>query len=148
MLGSTGDDGDPKAPDVVLRQSSRVAAVVAICPPTDLRKWTTDPPAAIKAIPGLKPPLTFDAKKEPDCSPLLKASEKSAPTLMIHGDKDELVPIAHSQNMLAALEKAKVPSSLTTIEGAGHSFSPKQHQEIVLPGLLGWFEKHLTAKTK
>jgi hypothetical protein len=51
MLGTTGNDGDPKARDEVLRQSSRVAAVLAICPPTDLRGWTTDPPAEIKAPP-------------------------------------------------------------------------------------------------
>src|SRR5436190_15223353 len=63
MLGTTGDDGDPNAKDVVLRQPSRVAAVVAVCPPTDLRGWVKNPPAAIKAIAGLKPPLTFDPKK-------------------------------------------------------------------------------------
>jgi len=32
MLGTTGDDGDPNAKDEVLRQSSRVAAVVALYP--------------------------------------------------------------------------------------------------------------------
>jgi acetyl esterase/lipase len=58
MLGTTGDDGDPQAKDEVLRQSSRVAAVVAICPPTDLRGFTTDPPAEVKKHPGLKPPLS------------------------------------------------------------------------------------------
>jgi acetyl esterase/lipase len=146
MLATTGDDGDVNAKDELLRQSSRVAAVVALCPPTDLRGWTTDPPKAIKAIPGLKPPLTFDAKKEPDCSPLLKATTKTAPTLMIHGDKDELVPIEHSKNMLEKLEKEKVDCKLTTVEGAGHSFTPKQNQEIVQPALLAWFEKHLGAK--
>ena len=52
MLGATGDDGDPKAKDQVLRRPSRFAAVVAICPPTDLRGWVTAPPEAIKASPG------------------------------------------------------------------------------------------------
>jgi acetyl esterase/lipase len=46
MLGTTGDDGNPNAKDEVLKQSSRLAAVVALYPPTDLRKWTTDPPPA------------------------------------------------------------------------------------------------------
>ncbi len=146
MLGTTGDDGDLNAKDELLRHGSRVAAVVALCPPTDLRGWTTNPPAAIKAIPGLKPPLTFDAKKETDCSPLLKTTSKAAATLLIHGDKDELVPIDHSKNMLAALEKEKVHCKLTTIEGAGHSFTPKQNQEMVLPAMLAWFEKHLAVK--
>jgi acetyl esterase/lipase len=146
MLGTTGDDGDPKAKDPVLRQSSRVAAVVAIYPPTDLRGWVTNPPAAIKAIPGLKPPLSFDPKKEPDCSPLLKVTAKAVPTLLIHGDMDKLVPIEHSKNMLAALQKVKVPCKLVTIEGAGHGFTPKQNQTQVSPASMAWFEKYLAPK--
>ena len=148
MLGTTGDDGDAKSKDEVLKESSRVAAVVALYPPTDLRGWTTNPPAEIKKNAFLKPPLTFDPKKEPDCSPLLKVTDKTAPTLMIHGDKDEVVPIEHSKNMLNALEKEKVACKLITIEGAGHGFSPKQNQEIVAPGMLGWFEKYLAKKEK
>ena len=36
MLGTTGDAGDPTATDPVLRESSKVAAVVAYFPPVDL----------------------------------------------------------------------------------------------------------------
>jgi acetyl esterase/lipase len=146
MLGTTGDDGDPNAKDPVLRQSSRVAAVIALYPPTDLRGWTTNPPAEIKKHAGLKPPLTFAAKLEPECSPLLKVTEKAAPTLLIHGDKDTLVPIEHSTNIIPVLEKAKVPCKLVTIEGAGHGFSPKQNQDVVLPAMLAWFDKYLAKK--
>src|SRR5205814_2101526 len=123
-----------------------IAAAVALYPPTDLRGWTTDPPEAIKKLPTLKPPLAFDAKKEADCSPLLHVTARTAPSLMIHGDKDALVPIAHSHNMLAALEKAGVACKLVTVEGAGHSFSQKQNQEVVLPAMIQWFETHLAAK--
>ena len=146
MLGTTGDDGDPKAKDEVLRQSSRVAAVACLFPPTDISTWTTDPPDAIKAIPSLKPPLTFDAKLAPEVSPLLKVTPQAAPSLMVHGDKDELVPVEHSRRMVAALEKAKVPCELIVIEGAGHGFSPKQYADVVTPALLGWFDKYLATK--
>jgi acetyl esterase/lipase len=147
MLGTTGEPGDPtKEKDKLLHESGRVAAVVAIYPPTDLRGWTTKPPEVIKKIPTLKPPLTFDSKLEESCSPLLQVTSKSAPTLMIHGDQDKLVPIEHSKNMLNALEKEKVPCKLITIEGAGHGFSPKQNQEIVSPAMLEWFDKYLAKK--
>jgi dipeptidyl aminopeptidase/acylaminoacyl peptidase len=146
MLGTTGDDGDPQAKDEVLRQSSRVAAVVAICPPTDLRGFTTDPPAEVKKHAGLKPPLTFDAKLEPDVSPVLKVTADDAPALLIHGDKDELVPIEHSRNMVPLFERAGVAVRLVTVEGAGHGFTPKQSREVMTPALMGWFEKHLAAK--
>jgi acetyl esterase/lipase len=39
LLGTTADSGDPSASDGVLRESSRVAAVVAYFPPTDLSRW-------------------------------------------------------------------------------------------------------------
>lgn len=146
VLGTTGDDGDKKAKDAVQRHGSRVAAVVALCPPTDLREWVTNPPEVIRKIPSLKPPLTFDVKLAPAHSPLTTVTPASAPTLFIHGDKDDLVPIEHSKNMLAALEKAKVPCKLLTIDGAGHAFSPKQNAEVVVPALVAWFEKHLGKK--
>ena len=44
LLGTTGDSGDPSASDPVLRESSRVAAVVANFPPTDLARWATQQP--------------------------------------------------------------------------------------------------------
>jgi acetyl esterase/lipase len=146
VLGTTGDDGDKSAKDEVLKYSSRVAAVVAIYPPTDLRGWVKTPPEEIKKHAGLKPPLTFDPKLEPEVSPIVKVTAKTAPTLFIHGDKDKLVPIEHSQKMLAVLEKAKVPCKLITIEGAAHGFSPKQNAEVVVPAMMAWFEKHLAKK--
>jgi acetyl esterase/lipase len=146
VLGTTGDDGNLESKDEILSGSSRVACVVALYPPTDLRDWVTDPPPIIKKRADLKPPLSFDAKLAPDVSPLLKVTERSAPTLMIHGDKDQLVPIEHSKKMLEALEKAKVAAKLITIEGAAHGFNQKQNQEVVAPAMMEWFEKYLQKK--
>jgi len=145
MLATTGDDGDPKAADEVLRQSSRIAAAVSLYPPTDIRGWATDPPEVIKRIPALKPPLTFDEAKTADCSPLLHVGPQTAPTLLIHGDKDELVPIDHSRKMIAALEKEKRPSRLLVIEGAAHGFNAEQNRTVV-PALVDWFVSHLAGE--
>lgn len=143
MLATTGDDGDPKAEDPVLRTSSRIAAGVSLYPPTDLRGWTTDPPAAIKAHAGLKPPLSFDANLEASVSPILAVTNDDAPVLMIHGDKDELVPISHALNILPKFQEVGAVGELLTIEGAGHGYSPEQNQQQVLPAMLGWFGKYL-----
>ena len=62
---------------------------------------------------------------------------------MIHGDKDELVPIDHSRKMLAALQKVGATCKLVVVEGAGHGYSQKQNQEIVIPAMLSWFDKYL-----
>lgn len=143
VLATTGDDGDPQAKDPVLKQSSRIAAAAALYPPTDLRTWVTDPPKPIREHPRLKEPLSFDPARAPEVSPLVNVDEKTAPILLIHGDKDELVPIEHSTNIVAALDKTKVPHKLVTIEGAAHGFSKEQTASRVVPELVGWFEKHL-----
>jgi dipeptidyl aminopeptidase/acylaminoacyl peptidase len=145
VLATTGDDGDARSPDQVLRTSSRIAAVVSLYPPTDIRTWVTDPPEAIKKIPALKPPLSFDAAKAGDYSPALHVTARTPPTLLIHGDKDELVPIEHSRKMIAALEREKVASRLLVIEGAAHGFNAEQNR-IVVPAMVDWFVKNLVDK--
>lgn len=142
MIATTGDDGKPDAKDEIEKGPSRVACVVSIFPPTDLRGWTTDPPEEIKKHPGLKPPLSFHADLEDDVSPLLLVTEKTPPVLLIHGDKDVLVPIAHSHNIVPVLEKAKVENKLLTIEGAGHEFNPEQQKQVTA-AMVDWFESHL-----
>jgi dipeptidyl aminopeptidase/acylaminoacyl peptidase len=142
LLAVTADEGDPGATDDVSRASSRVAAVVALYPITDIREWVTDPPEAVRRVPALKPPLTFDPALAPEFSPALRVTPSAPPTLLIHGDSDELVPVEHSRRMYAALEAQRVPSELLVIEGAGHGFDAGQNLRAV-PRMAGWFERHL-----
>lgn len=146
MLATTGDDGVAESKDPLEKTSSRIAASVSLYPPTDLRKWTTDPPDAIASRPNLKPSLTFDAALEPAVSPILHVDPKDAAILLIHGDKDELVPITHSTNIMPVLNEQKVPARLVTIEGAGHGFNKEQNVEVYRE-MVDWFVKHLTKPT-
>ena len=145
MLAAGSDEGNSNSKDEVLRQSDRIAAAVALYAPTDLRGWVKNPPVEIKKLAWIKPSLTFDEAKEKDCSPLLLVTSKTAPTLLIHGDKDLLVPISHSNNMIAALQMSNVDSKFLTIEGAAHGFNAKQN-ETVVPAIVDWFVKHLDVK--
>ena len=104
VLGTTGDDGDPHARDEIDRVSSRVAAVVAYFPPTDLRPFVKPESSFYKRFPALQ----FDPDQADDVSPALHASQDDPPTMLIHGDKDEVVPIKHSEQMLAALKENDV----------------------------------------
>ncbi len=146
MLATTGDDGDAASKDEVLQHSSRIAAGVAWYPPTDLRGWTTKPPEAIAAVPALRPPLSFAENLEQSVSPIAQVTSDDAPIMMIHGDRDLLVPIEHSQKILPVLESAKVPCELIVVEGAAHGYSPEQNQNIVYPGMVRWFNEHLVKK--
>ena len=60
-------------------------------------------------------------------------------------DKDLLVPIEHSQKMLAALKEKKATVELLTIEGAAHGFNTEQNLKVI-PAMVGWFQKHLAKK--
>jgi acetyl esterase/lipase len=139
MLATTGDEGDPQAKDALLRGSSRIAAAVAYFGPTDLRAWVTGPDSGMR---DQFTALQFDGRLADDCSPLLQVTKDDAPTLLIHGDKDGLVPIDHSHAMLKAMQEAGVPCELLTIEGAGHGFPGKDGQRA-MEALVDWLEKYL-----
>ena len=124
---------DQKATD-----APHVAAVVAVFPPTDLGPYV-DPQSPLREqFPALK----FDPAKANDYSPLMHVTADDAPTLLVHGDKDELVPIWHSQKIAAAFAEAKVPAELITIEGAAHGFNAEGNMRMV-KGMVDWFDKYL-----
>ncbi len=138
MLGTTADSGDADAGDEVLRQSDRLAAVVAYFPPTDLRPWVGDDTAYSRNYPALR----FDTAKAADCSPILHVTEDDAPTLLVHGDKDKLVPLDHSQKIMVEFNARNVAAELIVIEGAAHGFGGEDGRRAS-DALVGWFEKHL-----
>lgn len=141
MLGTASDNGDPKAEDEVLRQSDRVACVVAYFGPTDLRPWVKDGSKMSTDFPALQ----FDEKRVPDCSPLLQVSKDDAPTLLLHGDKDTLVPIAHSEKIFEAFQKEGVTSDLVVFKGADHGFGGDDDRRS-REATVAWFEKYLVPK--
>ena len=143
MLGTASDDGDPNAKDPVDKVSDRVNAVVAYVAPTDLRIMARDAPDRLPAYARF-PALDIDAKTaEPD-SPLLHVTSDDAPTLLLAGDKDDLVPVAHSRNIQAAFEKANVKSQLIEFKGAGHGFQGEDAKKST-EEMVAWFVTHLAA---
>ncbi len=134
MLGLDSDPGDPESKDEVLRQSSRVAAVVAYFPPVDLRGMTGPNDRF--------PALDFDASLAASISPILHVSSDDPPILLVHGDADTLVPVNNSERIHAALNKEKVETKMIIIEGAGHGFRGEAAAEAS-EALAAWFEKHL-----
>lgn len=141
MLGTASDDGDMDSKDPIQRASNRVQAVVAYVPPTDLRVAAKDAPERLPAYEQF-PALQIDQKTAAVDSPLLHVTSDDAPTLLLAGTKDELVPIFHSRNMQAAFEKAGVDSKLTEFPEAGHGFEGKDSANAV-SAMVAWFESHL-----
>jgi acetyl esterase/lipase len=62
-------------------------------------------------------------------SPLTYVKSGMPPTIMIHGDADNLVPYEHSIKLRDALQRAGVPNELITIPKGGHGiWSPDEWQ--------------------
>ena len=138
VLGTTGDDGDQKSKDALLRTSDRVAAVVAYYPPTDLRPWVLESSYYYQHFPALR----FDKSKAAAYSPVVQVTPDDAPSLMIHGDQDTLVPLDHSQKIQAEMQKQHVPCELIVVKGAAHGFGAADAARADA-ARDHWFEKYL-----
>jgi dipeptidyl aminopeptidase/acylaminoacyl peptidase len=136
---TAGDSGDPSASELVLRESSRVAAVVANFPATDLARWATQQPV-----------FKFTEADVTQFSPIRFVSPRSAPSLIVHGEADTTVPIDQGETMYAALTKAGVPASFIRIKGAEHGFAGAAPADVesAYAALLQWFERHLGSAAK
>jgi acetyl esterase/lipase len=161
LLGNAGGPGDPEAKDPVDRESSRVQAVAAFFPPSDYLNYggpgkepqdITSHPASFRAAYDFR---EFDKEQgvfvrvtDKDklraifkkISPIYVVSKESAPTLLVHGDKDELVPLQQSELMAAKLKEAGVPVKLVVKKGAGHGWLTILAD---MPTAADWFDEHL-----
>ncbi len=76
-----------------------------------------------------------DLGKMQAVSPALHADKFKAPVLLIHGNRDEVVPIDQSQRMEKALKTAGKYVRLTTIPDEGHNFSKTESDTKVMSEL-------------
>jgi acetyl esterase/lipase len=163
MQGCAGKDGDPKAADPVDRAPSRVQAVAAFCPPTDFLNWGekgkvmlgTHPIVPVKGafdFHRLDPKtnsfvLITDEKEREEIgkqiSPITHVAKDNPPTLIIHGDKDALVPLQQAQAMAEKLKETGTTAALIVRAGGGHDAAlVREH----MPRVVEWFDKYLPKK--
>ncbi len=125
--------------------SSRVQCVIDLCGPTDL----------VKLSPVETPyfPVTYllggDTREKKElaakASPITQVTRTSAPFLIIHGDADEVVPVAQSELLADALKRAGVSCELMILKGAGHSGPPFTSKEL-RNKYNAFLDKHLKNK--
>jgi acetyl esterase/lipase len=133
-----------------LDQSSRVQAVCDWFGPTDMSRFFehAGDDNIFKPAPD-KSPITKlfggPAAEHKDlvakANPITFVSKDSAPFLIMHGDKDTLVPLAQSQILADALQAAGVECHLEVLAGAGHGNGFAKPQ--VLKMVADFFDKHL-----
>ena len=161
MLGMAGEKGDPQAKDPVDRESSRVQAVACFFPPTDFlhygkpgdeKIYATDHAPPYRAafdyreldkksmlwVPISDPKRLQEIARQ--ISPVSHVTSDDPPTLIIHGDKDQLVPLQQSELIVEKLKKAGVKTELIVKKGAGHGWLGLEKD---ISQLVDWFDKHL-----
>ncbi len=141
LLGATADEGDADAPTSLGRMSSRVAAVVAYFPPSDLeRHIAARPPEQLPLYHALVDKEDYHA-----LSPLHHASSDDAPTLIVTGDADEKVSAVEGRSMSEALGAHGVETQFVLIPGAGHGFLGDAAEQA-RQAMLEWFRRHLETR--
>ncbi|HBJ35763.1 MAG TPA: alpha/beta hydrolase [Planctomycetaceae bacterium] len=144
MLGTTGDDGSPNAQDPVEKTSDRVQAVVAWVAPTDLTIMTHASPEALPAYKNF-PALDLAAEPAKKHSPLMYVTDDDAPTLLLAGAVDDLVPIDHSRRIHKKFEEIGVANRLVEFPNAGHGLAGEDMKRAVAE-MVRWFDTHLAVK--
>jgi acetyl esterase/lipase len=143
VIGTAPDNGDPNAREEFMKESNRVASVVAYFPPVDLRPLARGRnPQPNGTVTDRFPALNFEKEKAADYSPIVHVTPDDPPTLLIHGDKDELVPIINSKIIHEAFQKNNVKTQFITIEGAGHGFRGEDAVRATA-AMVAWFEETL-----
>ena len=143
VLGTASDNGDPNAKEDFMKESDRVASVVAYFPPVDLRPLARGlNPERTGGTLDRFPALNFEKEKAADYSPIVHVSPDDPPTLLIHGDKDTLVPVNNSKVIHEAFQKNNVKTQLIIIEGAEHGFRGEDAKRAGA-AMVAWFEQTL-----
>lgn len=103
-------------------QSSRVQAVVDLYGPTDLTKDFPQRQANtarnVFGVNSADDPILAKA------SPVTYVSKSAPPFLIIHGDKDSLVPPVQSQRLYDRLQATGNPVKLIIVKNAEHGLAP------------------------
>jgi acetyl esterase/lipase len=163
MQGTAGDKGNSDARDPVDRESSRVQAVACFFPPTDFLNYGKPGENAIGRgiLKGFKPPFDFHEQDSQtkvfrpitdenrileigrQISPVSHVSSDDPPTLIMHGDADQLVPIQQAELIIEKLKSQGVETKLVVKKGASHGW-PDLLKDMTI--MADWFDAHLQAK--
>jgi dipeptidyl aminopeptidase/acylaminoacyl peptidase len=122
-------------------RSSRIKAIVAYFPITDIQRWRDT--TSNTGIRDFYVPQVCAAGRSN--SPVNSADEIRAPVLLIHGDRDTLVPAEQSLKMRAALQKSNRSVELLVIGGGDHGFTDEQSEQA-WSAATKFFDLHLKTR--
>jgi acetyl esterase/lipase len=144
LLGTTAEAKQLNGKGGNADHSSRVQCVVDFFGPTDFVRWDPDfnKPVYTMITNLLGSKANENAAKARAASPLFYVNKNSAPLLIVHGDKDPLVPLNQSEAIVEAMKKAGVEARLVVIKGGDHGgagFDTPENRKLI----EDFFARHL-----
>jgi acetyl esterase/lipase len=147
LAALTPAEAKPGAKNPLERHDTTVRAVGVFFPPTDFLDWDAGKEPDLKAI----GPLLFlngvDGRSAEEIkqaakaiSPLHRVGKPTIPFLLIHGDADKVVPLSHSEKLVAAIKAAGGSAELIVKAGGGHPWLTLPEEVKVM---ADWFDKQL-----
>ncbi len=104
-------------------ESSRVQCVVDFFGPTDLSLYGASSSLEdAYMVPVFGKAVKTDPTVYKKASPITYVGKGAPPVLIFHGNFDFIVPIVHSENLLAKLKDAGATAELVTVRGEGHGW--------------------------
>lgn len=153
-MGVQGGPGNPEAKDPIDRESSAIQAIACLYPPTDFLNYgkTGEDAVGVGILKNYK--AAFGPESDTpegrqrlgkEVSPIYRITAKLPPTFIIHGDKDELVPMQQSQLFVAQATAAGALAKLVVKPGAAHGWPDRQPD---YNQFADWFDEHLRGLKK
>ena len=163
MIATADDNRDDKSRDPVDKVSARVQAVAVFYPPTDFINYggvNTSGKINQAGLVLTRVAAAFDFKEWSDAtgtfvsitdtekrlaiakevSPITWVSADDPPVIIIHGDKDFLVPKQQSESIIEKFKEVKVPNKFVIKEGGSHGWPNREVEE---KNFVEWFDKYL-----
>jgi len=134
-MGVKGGPGVANAKDPVDRESSAIQAIACLYPPADFLNYGKpgEDAVGVGILANYQPAfgpgtLTKDGRQQigKDVSPIYHVTDKLPPTFIIHGDKDDLVPIQQAETFVAKAKEAGAIAELVVKPGAAHGWKDRQ----------------------
>ena len=149
LLGATGDVKELEGKvGGNLEFSSRVQCVVDYFGPTDFMQfrdkqtWVKVDKADSPLVLLVGGPLEEKKDLVAKANPITYVTKDDPPFLVVHGDKDNTVPIGQSELLVEALKKAGVEVTFEVVKDACHGFGPAQNERLN-PIVTAFFDKYL-----
>lgn len=153
MLGTNASNPSFDNEDGVRAGSVDVQAAVAWYPPTDLFRLESqrlpESPADHSSADAPESLLIGAAVEDhrelaDSASPITYVSAASAPTLLIHGDHDVVVPFEQSVSFESAMQRVGASARLLAVHGADHCFLGADDEPLI-DASVEHFRKHLSS---